>query len=55
MKRGKMAVYGYQGLEIRATLTGVNRYGHLQLVTEAGERLSCQMKEIQFLDLTQGV
>lgn len=49
LRRGVEAQYGYQGQTITATLLDVNRYGHLQLVTDKGERLSCQLKEIQFL------
>lgn len=49
LRRGEEAQYGYQGQTITATLLDVNRYGHLQLVTDKGERLSCQLKEIQFL------
>lgn len=49
LRRGEEALYGYQGDEIRATLLDVNRYGHLQLETDKGERLSCQLKEIKFL------
>jgi len=49
LRRGEKAIYLYQGKTIEATITGVNRFGHLQLVTSAGEHLSCQMKEIQFL------
>ncbi|MBQ6068438.1 MAG: biotin--[Bacteroidales bacterium] len=49
LRRGEKAQYGYQGQTITATLLDVNRYGHLQLVTDRGERLSCQLKEIQFL------
>ena len=49
LRRGEKATYLYQSQTIEATITGVNRFGHLQLVTPAGEALSCQMKEIQFL------
>ena len=49
LRRGEEALYGYQGHVIRATLLDVNRYGHLQLITDTGERLSCQLKEIKFL------
>ena len=49
LRRGEEALYGYQGKTIAATLLDVNRFGHLQLVTDKGERLSCQLKEIQFL------
>ena len=49
LKRGEKASYAFQGQKTEATITDVNRFGHLQLVTTKGERLSCQMKEIQFL------
>ena len=49
LRRGEKAAYRYQNQTIEATITGVNRFGHLQLITPAGETLSCQMKEIQFL------
>lgn len=49
LRRGEKAQYGYQGQTIYATLLDVNSYGHLQLITDKGERLSCQLKEIQFL------
>lgn len=49
LRRGEKALYRYQEQTLEATITGVNRFGHLQLVTSAGEQLSCQMKEIQFL------
>ncbi len=39
----------YQGQTLRATITGVNRYGHLALTSSTGERLTCQMKEIQWI------
>ena len=46
LKRGEKAVYALHGEKIEATITGVNRFGHLQLVTPTGGHLSCQMKEI---------
>ena len=49
LRRGEEKPYRYQGQTIYATLTDVNRYGHLQLITNKGERLSCQLKEIQFI------
>lgn len=49
LRRGEKALYVLHGQRIEATITDVNRFGHLQLVTSAGEHLSCQMKEIQFL------
>ena len=49
LRLGKEARYSYKGQTIVATITDVNRFGHLQLVTDTGERLSCQLKEIQSL------
>lgn len=49
LKRDEKAIYGFHGHKIEATIVGVNRFGHLQLITSTGERLSCQMKEIQFV------
>ena len=37
------------GHPIRATITGVERFGHLQLVTDSGRNITCAMKEIQFV------
>ena len=49
LRRDEEAQYSYQGQTITATLLDVNRFGHLQLITNKGERLSCQLKEIAFL------
>ena len=49
MNRNVEAHYLYEGKEITATVTGVDRYGHLQLTAADGRRLSCAMKEIVFL------
>ena len=49
MNRNVEARYLYEGEEITATVTGVDRYGHLQLTAADGRRLSCAMKEIAFL------
>ena len=48
-RRGIPSPFRYQGKNIIATILGVNDFGHLQLVTNGGEPLSCQLKEIQFL------
>lgn len=45
----KEATYLYQNRKINATIEGVNRYGHLQLTTADGNRLSCQMQEIKLV------
>lgn len=49
MNLGVERAYDYQGHRIRATIVGVNRYGHLQLTTASGEAISCQMGEISLL------
>lgn len=49
MNRNVEARYLYEGEEITATITGVDRYGHLQLTAADGRQLSCAMKEIAFL------
>lgn len=41
------AQYIYETHTIFATIHGVNRFGHLQLVTREGEQISCEMKEIR--------
>ena len=49
MNRNVEARYLYEGEEITATITGIDRYGHLQLTAADGRQLSCAMKEIAFL------
>ncbi len=49
LQRGEEKHYIYKGKEIVATLHDVNAYGHLQLTTDNGEPLSCQIKELKFL------
>lgn len=44
--------YLYHGKPIRATIKGVNRFGHLELVTDGGEDLVCQLKELVFCTAT---
>ena len=46
---GVEADYIHDGQPLRATITGIDRYGHLQLTTASGTSLSCAMKEIKFL------
>lgn len=48
MNLGKDCGYIYKGKRIRATITGVSRWGHLQLTTSEGEKIECGMKEIVF-------
>lgn len=46
---GKEASYFYNGKTIRATITGIDHFGHLLLTTSTGSHLSCALKEISFL------
>ena len=46
---GVEADYIHDGQPLRATITGIDRYGHLQLTAASGTHLSCAMKEIQFV------
>jgi hypothetical protein len=46
---GVERTYLYRGSEVRATIKGVNHFGHLELVTNKGEGLTCQLKELVFL------
>ncbi len=39
----------YLGNRIEGRIVGVNRFGHLQITTDDGAHLSCQMKEVVFL------
>ena len=48
MNFGKECNYTYKGTAIRATITGVSEWGHLQLTTNDGEKIECGMKEIVF-------
>jgi len=41
--------YRVNGEEILGSITGVNEYGHLQLDTNEGRQLSCDLKEVVFL------
>lgn len=47
--RNEQHSYRYRGHLIHATILDVNGYGHLQLVTDQQEALSCQLKEIEYL------
>lgn len=49
MNLGQESEYIHRGERIRATITGVSQWGHLQLVKEDGERIECGMKEILFI------
>ena len=41
--------FKYKDKKISAMITGVSKYGHLQLTTSVGEKLECDLKEISFL------
>lgn len=49
LNMGMEAGYRYRGGAIRATITGVNRFGHLELRQADGAPLVCQLKEIAFV------
>ena len=49
--RGVERPYLYLGRGVRATIQGVNRFGHLELLTSDGEALVCQLKELVFQGL----
>lgn len=46
---GTMARYNYKGADINATITGINAFGQLQLLTDQNQAISCSIKEITFL------
>ncbi len=46
---GVEADYIHTGQPLRATITGIDRYGHLQLTAASGTHFSCAMKEIRFV------
>ena len=46
---GIPSCYVHNGRTLRATITGIDRFGHLQLQTDDGQSLSCAMKDIQFI------
>lgn len=39
----------YNSQTIIATITGINHFGHLQLITDTGKHLSCDLKEIKYI------
>lgn len=45
----RSATYLYHGKIINATIHGVNPYGHLQLIDDKGNAVSCQMQEIKLI------
>ncbi len=46
---GNSSEFIYQGHKITATITGVNEFGWLQIVTTDNRKLECNLKEITFL------
>ena len=50
MNIGRECTYLYHDKKIRAVITGVNRFGHLDLVTATGDRLVCQLKELKYVE-----
>ena len=46
---GQISDYVYQGKQIRATITGVNRFGQLMLVADNSKIICCDLKEIKFI------
>lgn len=49
--RGEERPYLLRGERVDATIVGVNRFGHLDLTGAHGEKYTCQLKELVFLDL----
>lgn len=43
---GQPHAYVYQGQRITATITGINKFGHLEATTADGQEIVCQIKEI---------
>ena len=41
--------FKFRGKMIKAKITGVSNFGHLQLVSSNGEKQECDMKEISFI------
>lgn len=48
MYLGEESRYVYRGETISATITGVSQWGHLQLTTNDGRKIECEIKEIAF-------
>ena len=49
LRDGWFSGVGEMDKEIMATIVGVNRFGHLELVTDSGDTITCQLKELKFL------
>lgn len=48
-RKGIQASYEYLGIKIEATITGVDRFGHLQLTSSDGKEICCDMKEVKYI------
>jgi len=46
---GEERQFLHLGQSINAKITGVNRFGHLELLSSSGKSITCQMKEIQWI------
>ena len=44
-----LKTYYYKGNEIQATITGISTFGKLKLTTISGEKMECDLKEIEFI------
>ena len=47
---GSECTYLYHNKKIKALIIGVNRFGHLELLTTDGDTLVCQLKELKYVD-----
>lgn len=46
---GELALYNLKGMDIRARINGVNRYGQLILEVPGEKIIECDLKEVKFL------
>jgi BirA family transcriptional regulator, biotin operon repressor / biotin---[acetyl-CoA-carboxylase] ligase len=46
---GEYAGFLYKGQKLKARITGIGEFGHLELETTGKEKLLCDLKEIKFL------
>jgi BirA family biotin operon repressor/biotin-[acetyl-CoA-carboxylase] ligase len=49
LQLGVQASYLFHDSPVKATIHGVNRFGHLELITDSGVHLTCQLKELKYL------
>lgn len=49
LQLGIQASYLFHDSPVKATIQGVNRFGHLELTTDSGVHLTCQLKELKYL------